>query len=377
MVEHYHFPQYVKASKYIMSTTMAKPKLLPRMRTKTMKSGKVYYYYDTCVKPRKWLPMGGNYLDALRLYAEFEKEYNSDKLEKQIKEATTFKLVADRYLKEVVPTKAPASQKCNLNSYSQLMKFFDNPPAPLDSIKPKHIRDYLNFRSESPIRANRERALFSHIFNKAREWGYTDRANPVQGVRGHKESGRDVYVTDALFWRVYDEAAVHVQNAMMVAYLIGQRVSDVLKIKVTDINDGYIWVKQNKTQSKLRIQIVGQLETMVNHLLTVRIENNVTHDYLIDNNGSPTTYNSLRYGMDKARAKAGVPKADFQFRDLRAKAATDRDDDSGLDDAKNLLGHKSTNMTTEYVRHRLGKRVKPSNLDMTKHRKKDGKTGKM
>ena len=65
---------------------MKKPINLPaRMRAKKTSSGRVYYYYDTCAKPRKWLPMGGNYLDALRRYAEFEKEYNPEKLEKQIK----------------------------------------------------------------------------------------------------------------------------------------------------------------------------------------------------------------------------------------------------------------------------------------------------
>ena len=64
---------------------MAKPNLLPRMRSKTTLKGNVYYYYDTCAKPRKWLALGGNYLDALKKYAEYEKEYNAASLEKSIK----------------------------------------------------------------------------------------------------------------------------------------------------------------------------------------------------------------------------------------------------------------------------------------------------
>ena len=46
------------------------------------------------------------------------------------------------------------------------------------------------------MRANREKALFSHVSNKAREWGYTTALNPCQGVKGFNESGRDRYVTN-------------------------------------------------------------------------------------------------------------------------------------------------------------------------------------
>lgn len=345
---------------------MTTSKLLPRMRSKVTSSGKTYYYYDTCGKPRKWLALGSNYLDALRSYAEYEREYNQPDLDNRINAVVTFKFVADRYLKEVVPSKAPSTQDCNLKSLKHLLAFFNDPPAPLNSIMPNHIRDYLNYRSNAKVRANRERALFSHIFNKAREWGYTDRENPCHGVRGNTESGRDVYVTDDLFWKVYEKAADHIQFAMMLAYFTGQRVADVLKIKLTDIADGCIWIKQNKTQTRLRISIVGQLADLVETLVTSRNLQNAKHGYLISHKSAPMTYEILRYGMDKARRLAGVPKENFQFRDLRAKAATDKDEQAGLDDAKNLLGHKNSSMTTEYVRNRIGKKVEPAVLVMKK-----------
>ena len=43
--------------------------LPPRMRAKQTSSGKTYFYYDTCAKPRKWLPLGADYLSALKKYA--------------------------------------------------------------------------------------------------------------------------------------------------------------------------------------------------------------------------------------------------------------------------------------------------------------------
>ena len=76
---------------------MTKPTLLPRMRSKTTLKGNVYYYYDTCAKPRKWLPLGANYLEALKKFAEYEKEYNAESLAKSMRDATTFKFAANRY----------------------------------------------------------------------------------------------------------------------------------------------------------------------------------------------------------------------------------------------------------------------------------------
>jgi hypothetical protein len=56
------------------------------------------------------------------------------------------------------------------------------------------------------VRANREIALFSHIFNSARESGLTKAPNPCLDVKKNMENGRDVYVEDDLFARVYGHA---------------------------------------------------------------------------------------------------------------------------------------------------------------------------
>ena len=49
----------------------------------------------------------------------------------------------------------------------------------------------------------------------------------------------------------------------------------------------------------------------------------------------------------------------LQFRDLRAKAGTDKRDDGTLDDAQGLLGHSKQATTERYTRVRKGKLVKP------------------
>ena len=79
------------------------------------------------------------------------------------------------------------------------------------------------------MRANREKALFSHIFNKAREWGYTAAPNPCAGVKGFTERGRDAYIEDVTYKAVWDAADWPTRDAMDLAYLTGQRPADVLK----------------------------------------------------------------------------------------------------------------------------------------------------
>ncbi|WP_406626358.1 integrase [Acidovorax sp. SDU_ACID1] len=72
-----------------------------------------------------------------------------------------------------------------------------------------------------------------------------------------------------------------------------------------------------------------------------------------DENGQPLSRFALRSRFDKARELA---KVDFQFRDIRAKAATDTGD---LAHSQRLLAHKNRGMTEHYVKSRVGDRVRP------------------
>ena len=110
---------------------------------------------------------------------------------------------------------------------------------PIDAIAPMHIREYMDVRGQvAKVRANRKKALFSHLFSKARDWGYTATQNPCQGVKGFKETGRSRYITDVEFDQVKAKAHFTVMDAMDMALLTGQRPADVLKLKRTDIRTG-------------------------------------------------------------------------------------------------------------------------------------------
>lgn len=307
------------------------------------RKGKVWYHVSGAM-PRIWTKLSNDRAEALRLWAQREgvREDDSTKL---------FSVVARRYIKEVFPTKAIATRRDNEKELANLLKVFAH--MPIDAIAPMHIRGYMDIRGQvAKVRANREKALFSHIFNKAREWGFTATQNPCQGVKGFKETGRSRYITDVEFDQVKAHAHFTVIDAMDLALLTGQRPADVLKLKRTDIRDGALWIVQNKTGARLGIEITGELAAIITKI-NERPRRAISAYLIQDENGQPLTSGALRSRFDKARTLA---KVDFQFRDIRAKAATDTGD---LAHSQTLLGHKNRDMTEHYVKSRMGERVKP------------------
>ena len=213
-------------------------------RTRQRKYGKVwvaYYYRDAQGKD---IPLGSD-LDQARIkWAQLEaKEKPFDLL--------TMKGIFDRYTRDIIPKKAPRTQRDNLAELKKLRELFDD--APIDSITPATIAGYRDART-AKVRANREIATLSHVFNMAREWGLTTKENPCQGVRKNREKPRDYYANDVVWTAVYNKAPQELKDAMDLAYLTGQRPADVLMMRKDDVEGGYLMVQQNKTAKRLRIR---------------------------------------------------------------------------------------------------------------------------
>lgn len=340
-----------------------------RMKARVRTSGTYYYYFAD----GKELPLGKDYTEAVRQWAELE---GGNAREQAI---VTFRYAAECYQRDVLPTKAPRTRKDNLAELANLLKFFDDPPAPLDAIQPQHVRQYLDWRSASAkVRANREKALLSHIWNYARERGLTSLQNPCRGVRGFTETGRkDVYIDDDVFAAVYACASASLKDALDMAYLTGQRPADVLKMRATDIRDNMLAVRQGKTGKTLRIRLEDDtgarngLGRKIDEIMERKRQSKIVDTALIGaRGGGGLTYSGLDNAFERARTKA-AEKAEkegraelagmirgFQFRDLRAKAGTERADKDGILEARQQLGHGSVTTTERYVR--LGTIVKPT-----------------
>ena len=124
-------------------------------RKRKRKSGKVwvsYYYLD---RSGKEITLGADLNIARIKWAELEaKDKPLDLL--------LMKAIFDRYQRDVIPKKAERTQKDNLAELRQLRPFFDE--APIDAITPAVVAQYRDARS-APMRANREIALLSHVYN--------------------------------------------------------------------------------------------------------------------------------------------------------------------------------------------------------------------
>lgn len=345
----------------------------------------VHYYLDTGGKPRREVSLGSDYAEAVRKWSELT-------LRPATPDAAvwTFEKVAKEYWLDVIPGKAVRTRKDNEDERAWLLKFFNDPPAPMDAIEPMHVRNYLDWRvretrkaaearndarrlkglppAEIPptlgqVRANREKALFSHVFNYAREKGFTKAPNPCAGIHGFTETGRDAYVEDSMIAGVMAKAGKPLQFALRLAQITGQRPADVLKMSETDISDGVLRVKQGKTKAKLRIVIAGELDELLKDIAEFKagacVKSVRVLALLVNETGEKLTYSMLRNRFDDARDDAGIDKNLFQFRDLRARAATDTDEAGGTKDAQALLGHTTETMTAKYIRHKVGRKVVP------------------
>lgn len=311
---------------------------------------RTYYFLDAGARPRKEIALGSDYTEAVKKWAELTKGAGAE---------VTFEDVAKRYEVEVIPTKAPRTQQDNRKELVKLREFFNNPtPAPMACIKPATMRQYLDWRTDAKSRANREKALFSHMWNFARSKGLTDLPNPCAGIKGYKEAGRDIYVGDDVYRTVWDAAEERLRDAMDLAYLTGQRPADVLKMTRKDIDGEVLKVAQNKTGKRLRVSVEGELQSVIGRINARKVAG-IT---LVN-----MTVSELRGAFDRARVAAAEKNPEladdikkFQFRDLRAKAGTDKEESEGMNAAQDQLGHTTSTMTAQYVRHRRGKLVKPT-----------------
>lgn len=341
------------------------PKMFRRIRT--LKSGKLWigYYYDGRQEGKRVeIPLGTDFDAAKKKWAELEQT-------KVVEEdSKTLGWLFTKYQNEIIPKKAPRTQKDNLAELKQLRSAFED--APIDSVTASHIAQYRDART-AKIRANREMALLSHIYNTAIEWGFA-KDNPVAKVRKNKEAGRSYYAYDDVFFSVYKHACQELKDLLMVAYLSGQRPADVHKIRVSHITTDHLLVDQNKTGQKLKIKLNDDkgrtpLGLILDDILSRKKDSS---PFLITVNGNEMTYTMRRKRFDIARLNA-IDEAlanhdkeladrikEFQFRDTRPKAASDMND---INLASKLLGH-SKEQITRMVYIRTGQEVESLNVNL-------------
>lgn len=305
----------------------------PRYPTRFYRKHGAFYFVDA---QNKWHHLGREYMQALAKYAELNIAPPA---------TGTMGDLIDRYEREVLPTKAPETQRGNRASLKQLRPVFEA-MRPID-IKPQHIYEYMDRRG-APVRANREKALLSHIFKYAIRWGVlTD--NPCRFVMSNKEAPRDRYVTDEEFWQVYDAASAPIQRAMLVAVVTGLRLADVLSLSEQNVREDGLLVQPAKTRrSTAKFLLFPWTPGLFRALGVADLDEALRHQgpFVPNSKGEfykRTGFQAVWQLLMRSLFPDGVGR--FTFHDLRAKAGSDSIDGK-------LLGHTSGRVLHRHYRRK-------------------------
>lgn len=277
------------------------------------RKGQTFYYYP----PKgKWTRLGKTMPEV---YRELSRVAGQG--------GYTVSDMLDRYINEVLPKKSQNTQRNRLWQADKLKATFG--PCHPDDITSQDIYQYLDKRSKK-VSANREISFLSAVYVKAIRWGVATQ-NPCKDIEYHEEKPRDRYVTDAEFWAVWEIAPVRVQLFMELAYITGQRLSDVLNMKWSDVTDDGLLVRQGKTGRKLCITVSDALQDVFRRAKDRKIGSLYI---LADDTGQKVTHFTMGGAFRRAVVKAlekGKLSERYTLHDIRAKA--------GSDSTGEVLGH--------------------------------------
>lgn len=249
----------------------------------------------------------------------------------------------ERVLAHIAPSKSVTTN----NQYRQIGRRLKAIMAEFlpDQVRPKHVAAIKVKYAHTPFYANRMVSVLRMIFSYALEWQLVE-SNPCIGVRRHPEAKRERYLTDEEFLAIREASGPRLQMIMDLCYLTGQRISDVLKIRLSDIQPEGMAFRQGKTGAKLLVGWNDDLRAVV-----ARAEKHGKIRYLTllhNRKGKAPDYSTVKIQWDAARTKAGIK--DARIHDIRAKALTDAKR-QGLD-PQLLAGHTDARMTARYIRLR-------------------------
>jgi len=287
------------------------------------------------VRKGKWLRLGDNLPQSMLEYARRYPAGESGGMDPLI----------DRWLSQLegLADNTVAQYKVAANKIRAAFREFSP-----GQILPTDVAQWMDHMRDNPNMANRCRSVLKLMMDLAVRHGEAS-SNPVVSIPPFKEKKRDRYITDSEYAAIRDQAPSWLQLVMDACYLTGQRIGDVLGVKLSDISDEGILFAPQKTQKngkRILVQMTSELAQLIEDGKRMA-QGNVRSIYLLPaRGGKKRDYRTVRDSWEKACELAGV--ADAHLHDLRAKSLTDAEH-QGLN-AQLLGGHASRQMTERYIR---------------------------
>jgi integrase len=288
------------------------------------------YYY---VLRGKWHPLSKDYAEALIQYSKHTSSQGNG-----------MAALIDRFMVEVAVQKTPKTQKEYKRLGEKLKPIFAEFRP--DQVKPHHVAKVIDHEAKKhPVQANRLRQFLSVVFSYGVRLGVVD-SNPCRDVKGISVRKRDRYITDDEFKAVKAKANETIGCIMDFCYFTAQRISDVLKVRLSDITTEGVYFEQGKTGKKLMVQMSDELAGVIER--AKGLHKKVRGFTLFHGRGGKQYgYFGVSAMFRRSCKSAGI---EFHLHDIRAKSLTDAKR-QGID-AQKLAGHKSAAMTEHYVKAR-------------------------
>lgn len=328
--------------------------------------GTYYYIVPPAVKSqwdgKSWFPLGKTLPEAYKTWAD--RVSAPERIH-------TISALLDRYLLEVVPTKAPKTQTENVRYIKALRPVFGS--MALADIEPQHIYLYVDKRT-AKTSARREIEVLSHAYTKAVQWGLI-KAHPFKNeVRLEGEKPRTRYVEDWELLEVLNMPSRKKKGSvgMIQAYLrlkllTGLRQRDLLLMTVADCKEDGIHVTPSKTKNSsgkaLIYEWTPELRAAIEEAKAIRPAispflfcNRYGVGFVEEDKGTAHDWNNMWQRFMKRVLEETNIKERFTEHDLRAKVGSDAE---SLDRAKQLLAHSDSRLT-ERIYRRKPERIAPA-----------------
>lgn len=286
------------------------------------------------VKRGKWHDLGTDMADAMIEYVR-----------RTSKTTGGMDLLIDRVFDHIKPRLAQSTIKQYAQAATRLKDILAEFSP--EQVKPRDVAAIKTHFADTPNMANRIISFLRVVFDHALEWQLVD-ANPCTGIKRHAEAKRTRYLTDAELSAIYNAAGDALKPIIAICYYTGQRISDVLAIHLSDIDDTGIRFTQKKTGAKVLVKMHAGLADAINQAKVLPRPVRGMTLFCTLRGGRPYSYGTVKDMYNRAVEASGVQ--DATLHDLRAKALTDAKR-QGLN-PQALGGHTTEAMTLRYIRAR-------------------------
>lgn len=249
-------------------------------------------------------------------------------------------------------------------------------------LQPTDVSEFLEAYTSKAKTHNFYRAQISELMRFAMLKGWREPGtNPVRDIIPTlRTPPRDRYPTDSEVRRIkvagiYGLDGKKTRSGLMLAalidmaYLTGQRISDLLALEWSQIGRDGILFKPSKVRGSTGVSVLIQwtpkLEQLIARLKALRGARRAFGTYVFTKQaakrgmavpGQRYTYSGAHSAWVRACERAGVET--LTFNDLRAKALTDDEDQHGMQAARRKGGHSTEAQTADYVRHKKPQKAK-------------------